>query len=83
MQRYSKRQGLEKIFLQCENRMWRVADRKLPMGLQFNGASDWFCLNHEFISYILHSDHDYLQNLKQFFNYTILPSEVKNNLIIV
>ena len=68
--------GIERTFLQCENRMWRIGVRQLPLGLQIDGGSDWFCLNHEFVEYVLNSGHDYLKHLKTFYNYTILPSEV-------
>jgi protein xylosyltransferase len=64
------------VFHQCENRMWRIANRSLPQGLQIDGGSDWFCLNYEFINYLVHSTDEYLIHLKDFFNFTLLPSEV-------
>jgi protein xylosyltransferase len=70
------KQGLNRTFIQCENRMWRVGPRELLYGIKFDGGSDWFCLNREFISYVINSDHEYLKSLKHYFKYTLLPSEV-------
>ena len=73
---FVKNQGLEYVFNQCENRMWRIANRSLPLGLQLDGGSDWFCLHYEFIDYIINSNDEYLFDLKLFYNFTLLPSEV-------
>lgn len=56
--------------------MWQVGKRKLPEKLIIDGGSDWFCLNSEFIDYVLNSQDDFVIHLKNFFNYTLLPSEV-------
>lgn len=56
--------------------MWRIGGRKLPIGMQFAGGSDWFCLNNKFVNYVVNSKDEYLENLKIYFNYTLLPSEV-------
>lgn len=56
--------------------MWKIADRELPDGLLIDGGSDWFCLNYKFIEYILTSNDSYLNTLKEFYSYTLLPSEV-------
>jgi protein xylosyltransferase len=56
--------------------MWKLGKRELPLGIQFGGGSDWFCLNHKFIDYIINSKDPMLNKLMIFFNYTILPSEV-------
>lgn len=70
-----KKQGLNKTFLQCENRLWRIGDRQLLPGLQIDGGSDWFCLNYDFIYYLINSEDDYLKELKNFYKYALLPSE--------
>ena len=75
-EKYSKKQGLEYTFLDCEKRMWKINKRKFPTGIQFGGGSDWFILNSKFINYVLSSNDDYLQYLRVFYNYTLLPSEV-------
>lgn len=69
-------QAYEKSFVQCENRMWRIGEKKTPIGIQFFGGSDWFCLDFDFVNYIIKSKESYIENLKQFFNYSLLPSEV-------
>ena len=56
--------------------MWRMGKRKIPNGIQVGGGSDWFCLNHQFVDYVLNSNDEFMINLKAFFNYTLLPSEV-------
>lgn len=32
VQKFIQKQGLDKTFFECEHRMWRVGDRKLPKG---------------------------------------------------
>ena len=72
---YTVKQGLGYIFLECENRMWRIMNRSLPIGLQMDGGSDWFCLNYDFVHYLINSNDEYLDYLKFYFKYTLLPSE--------
>lgn len=74
--RFFLNQAIEHAFLECDNHMWRVGTRKLPLGIQFTGGSDWFCLNYEFVDYVVNSDHEYLKNLKSFYRNSLLPSEV-------
>lgn len=68
--------------MQCDNHMWQVGKRKLPENLIIDGGSDWFCLNSEFIDYILDSQDDFVIHLKKLFNYTLLPSEVSPHFFI-
>ena len=82
-EKYAQKQGLEYTFLNCENRMWKINKRVFASGLQFGGGSDWFILNSGFIDYILNSNDPYLQHLKFFYNYTLLPSEVRHLSIII
>jgi hypothetical protein len=56
--------------------MWKFGRRELPLGIQFGGGSDWFCLNYNFVDYIINSNDPMLKKIMIFFNYTILPSEV-------
>ncbi len=30
--KFISKQGLDKVFVECQHRMWRVGDRKLPRG---------------------------------------------------
>lgn len=34
IQRFIQKQGLDKTFVQCDEHMWRIGDRKLPLGIQ-------------------------------------------------
>ena len=69
------KQGLDRVFHECESRMWRVGDRTLPSGIRFDGGSDWFGLSRDFVEYIVHSSDLLVQGLKQLFHYTLLPAE--------
>lgn len=75
-QRFLQKQGLDKTFVECDMRMWRVADRKLPQGLQMDGGSDWIALSRKFVKYVAAEKPDELvTGLKQVFKYTLLPAE--------
>ena len=76
LSRFAKRQGLHFTFAQCDDRMFKIAERRLPYGVQFGGGSDWFCLGRSFVDYLLKSDDEHVQQLTTLFNYTLLPSEV-------
>lgn len=85
---FIRKQGLEVLFLQCENRMWRLnKKRDLVQNIHFTGGSDWFVIHHTFASYLINnlyaninsinndSNHHLVNTLRQFFNYTLLPAE--------
>lgn len=46
-QKFVTKQGLDKTFVECEFRMWRIGDRKLPAGKQsyniYNFYMQQFC----------------------------------------
>ena len=69
------KQGLDRVFHQCESRMWRVGDRTLPSGIRFDGGSDWFGLSRDFVAYAVNGDDALVTGLKQLFRYTLLPAE--------
>jgi protein xylosyltransferase len=70
------KQGLDKTFVECEARMWRVGERKLPYGIQIDGGSDWVALSRDFVQYVADPDPDDLvTGLLQVFRYTLLPAE--------
>ncbi|EZA47482.1 Xylosyltransferase oxt [Ooceraea biroi] len=76
VQRFVAKQGLDKTFVECEARMWRIGDRKLPDGIQIDGGSDWFALSREFVEYVANPSTDSLvTNLSKLFKYTLLPAE--------
>lgn len=77
VQRFIKKQGLDKTFIECETHMWRVGERKLPKGIVIDGGSDWIALSSEFVSYIIdNSNKDkLLAGLDVIFKHTLLPGE--------
>ncbi|CAK9813203.1 Xylosyltransferase oxt [Anthophora plagiata] len=76
VQRFITKQGLDKTFVECETRMWRIGDRKLPDGIQIDGGSDWVALSREFVEYVANPLPDALvTDLLKVFKYTLLPAE--------
>ncbi|KAG7199452.1 hypothetical protein KM043_014078 [Ampulex compressa] len=76
VQRFITKQGLDKTFVECEARMWRVGDRKLPNGIQIDGGSDWVALSRDFVEYVADKNPDELvTKLLKVFQYSLLPAE--------
>ncbi|XP_032689353.1 xylosyltransferase oxt isoform X2 [Odontomachus brunneus] len=76
VQRFITKQGLDKTFVECETRMWRVGDRKLPDGIQIDGGSDWIALSRDFVEYVANPSPDpIVSSLLKLFKYTLLPAE--------
>lgn len=75
VQRFIKKQGLDKTFIECETHMWRVGERKLPRGIIIDGGSDWIALSPEFVSYIIGEKDELLAGLDIVFQHTLLPAE--------
>ncbi|XP_077865258.1 xylosyltransferase 1-like [Saccoglossus kowalevskii] len=73
--KFIRKQGLDRTFLECDNHMWRLGDRKLPKGITIDGGSDWLGLNRQFCEYLITSDDDLITGLKIFYKYTLLPAE--------
>ncbi len=48
---FIRKQGLDRTFHQCDDHMWRLGPRKLPLGIQIDGGSDWICLHRDFARY--------------------------------
>ena len=74
--RFIRKQGLDRLFFECDTHMWRLGDRKIPEGISVDGGSDWFLLNRMFIEYVINSKDDLVTNMKRFYAYTLLPAEV-------
>ncbi|VDN18271.1 unnamed protein product [Gongylonema pulchrum] len=73
--RFIQKQGLEYVFLQCEDRMWRIMKRrKFPRSIRLDGGSDWVVLSRDFVLYAL-SDEELPRSLRQFFSNVLLPVE--------
>ncbi|XP_076122848.1 xylosyltransferase 1 [Alosa pseudoharengus] len=73
--RFIRKQGLDRLFFECDTHMWRLGDRKIPEGVSVDGGSDWFLMNHVFVDYIINSQDDLVTNMKRFYAYTLLPAE--------
>ncbi|XP_056609958.1 xylosyltransferase 1 [Triplophysa dalaica] len=73
--RFIRKQGLDRLFFECDTHMWRLGDRKIPEGISVDGGSDWFLLNRMFVEYVINSQDDLVTNMKRFYTYTLLPAE--------
>ncbi|XP_076034140.1 xylosyltransferase oxt-like [Oratosquilla oratoria] len=73
--KFLQKQGLDRTFLECETHMWRVGERKLPLGIRVDGGSDWLCLNRQFVNYVVSSRDQLVTGLKKIYSYTLLPAE--------
>ncbi|XP_035695528.1 xylosyltransferase 1-like isoform X1 [Branchiostoma floridae] len=73
--RFIKKQGLDRVFYECDTHMWRLGDRKIPEGILIDGGSDWVALNRAFCDYVTSSDDELVTSLKHFYKYTLLPAE--------
>ncbi|XP_062841097.1 xylosyltransferase 2 [Trichomycterus rosablanca] len=73
--RFIKKQGLDRLFHECDNHMWRLGERTIPEGLDVSGGSDWFSLTRRFVEYVVNSKNELVMGLKQFYTYALLPAE--------
>uniref|UniRef100_A0A8C6UJC0 Xylosyltransferase 1 n=1 Tax=Neogobius melanostomus TaxID=47308 RepID=A0A8C6UJC0_9GOBI len=73
--RFIRKQGLDRLFFECDTHMWRLGDRKIPEGIAVDGGSDWFQLNRRFVDYVVNSGDALVTNMKRFYAYTLLPAE--------
>ena len=76
--RFIKKQGMDQNFYECDNHLWRLGTRELPSGIRYDGGSDWICLDRKFSEYAIFGSDPLLEGLKQLFNYTLLPVEVRS-----
>ncbi|XP_070581235.1 xylosyltransferase 1-like [Ptychodera flava] len=73
--KFIRKQGLDRTFLECDNHMWRLGDRRLPKGIAIDGGSDWIALNRHYCEYLTTSDDALISGVKKFYKYTLLPAE--------
>ncbi|KAI1292127.1 Xylosyltransferase oxt [Halotydeus destructor] len=73
--KFISKQGLDKIFLECESRMWRLGDRRLPFGIRWDGGSDWVALHRDFCTYLQNDNNSLISGLSVVYDYTLLPAE--------
>lgn len=76
-------QALKYHFVECENRMWLISERKLPIGVQFETANDWIMLHYSFVNYILKTQDEHFHYLTNFMHNTLLSAETFYNTIII
>lgn len=74
--RFIKKQGLDWLFYECDNHLWRLGKRELPQGVRFDGGSDWIALFRDFVEYSVKSPDQLNVGLKDFYKYALLPVEV-------
>ncbi|KAK6044778.1 Core-2/I-Branching enzyme [Cooperia oncophora] len=73
--RFIQKQGFDFVFVECENRMWRIGRRgEFPRNLRVDGGSDWIVLHREFAEYSI-SDDELPAKLRALFASIILPVE--------
>lgn len=72
---FIKKQGLDWLFYECDNHLWRLGKRELPKGICVDGGSDWIALYREFVEYSVRSTDELTVGLKDFYKYTLLPVE--------
>uniref|UniRef100_A0A7N9AMY4 Xylosyltransferase 1 n=1 Tax=Mastacembelus armatus TaxID=205130 RepID=A0A7N9AMY4_9TELE len=73
--RFIRKQGLDRLFYECDTHMWRLGDRKIPEGIAVDGGSDWFLLNRSFVDYVVGARDELVSSMKRFYAYTLLPAE--------
>ncbi|KAM9371323.1 xylosyltransferase 2 [Phaethornis superciliosus] len=73
--RFIKKQGLDRLFHECDSHMWRLGERHIPEGIVVDGGSDWFSLTRSFVEYVVYSEDQLVSQLRQFYTYTLLPAE--------
>lgn len=76
MPRFIKKQGLDRLFHECDSHMWRLGERHIPEGIVVDGGSDWFSLTRSFVEYVVYAEDQLVSQLRQFYTYTLLPAEV-------
>src|SRR5689334_8972158 len=64
-------------FIECDNHMWKITKKEMPIGIQFEGNSDWHCLNYLFVDYIVNSQDEFIVELKEYFKTFVVPTEVR------
>lgn len=73
--KFIKSQGIFHTFIHCDNYMYRLASRSLIKNIIYDGGSDWYILNREFVHYVTYGDDELVNGLRHTFNYSLLPCE--------
>ncbi|CAD6186770.1 unnamed protein product [Caenorhabditis auriculariae] len=73
--RFIQKQGFEYVFMECEERMWRIGNRgNFPANLQIDGGSDWVVLHRDLAEFSV-SNEELPRKLRNLFKSIILPLE--------
>lgn len=73
--KFIKKQGLDRTFHECENRMWKLGKRKLLTSIKWDGGSDWIGITKDFAYFLVNSNNSLVNGLLQIYSYTLLPAE--------
>ena len=58
-----------------------MSPRTLPRGVVMDGGSDWIGLYREFAQYVIDSRDQLVTGLKQLYKYSLLPVEVRAQIL--
>lgn len=73
--KFIKKQGLDRTFHECENRMWKLGKRKLLPSIKWDGGSDWIGISKDFAYFLVNSNDSLVNGLLKIYSYTLLPAE--------
>ena len=74
--RFIQKQGLDRTFVECDNHMWRVDNRRLPGDITVDGGSDWIAIHRNYSRYLVTDRSEFLTGLKRYYEFSLLPAEV-------
>ena len=57
--------------------MWRVDNRPLPPDVTVDGGSDWIAITRNYSHYLSTSRDPFLVGLKRYYEFSLLPAEVR------
>jgi protein xylosyltransferase len=73
--KFIQKQGLDRTFVECDNHMWRVDNRKLPGDITVDGGSDWIAIHRNYSRYLVTDQSDFLTGIKRYYEFSLLPAE--------
>ena len=80
--RFIQKQGLDRTFVECDNHMWRVDNRPLPPDVTVDGGSDWIAITQNYSHYLSTSRDPFLVGLKRYYEFSLLPAEVRPTKVV-
>jgi protein xylosyltransferase len=75
IKKFVQKQGLDRTFVECDNHMWRVDNRKLPGDITVDGGSDWIAIHRNYSRYLVTDRSRFLTGLKRYYEFSLLPAE--------